>query len=76
MRPAEGVRRATIHFSLPSPRRVFEMFDKAKQAKAWVASQEGRKAIQEILSRARETRAKLTNARRVDYQWLHRPMTI
>jgi hypothetical protein len=48
----------------------------AEEARKWVASAEGKKALENALGRAKEDIEKLKNARRVDPEELERPITM
>jgi len=48
----------------------------ADEAVAWVASEDGRKALENTLRQVNETTAELETARRVDEESLHEPFTV
>lgn len=50
--------------------------EQAKEARTWVASDEGKDKITEAINRAKKSTLKLREARRVDPKSQRRPMTI
>ena len=48
----------------------------ARKAKEWVASDEGKEQIQELLRLTTEANARMAEARRIEPKRLHEPMTL
>jgi len=47
-----------------------------KKVRLWLASPEGKEALKGILERSHKVQKRLEKARKVDWESLHRPMTI